>query len=102
MSATNPRAEWEHIASQLPRLQSADLPFVPPKVTPLVNTPECPAHCTSHHVDRTVCCPSCGAECYEVWMHQWPWSEGHYWSEARGKNGAPPYTKECPNCQGGL
>ena len=101
MSSQNPRFEWEHVFQSLHQNQiRTDLPSVPPKVTPLVTNPACPDHCTAHHVDRKIVCGSCGAHVYNAVMHQWPWSEGHYWSRYEPVNGAPDYNRICPNCQG--
>ena len=106
MSAPNPqnsRQQWEEVyhnlASNQPGFQR-DFPQMPPKITPLVNKPQCDDHCTRHEVDRPILCGTCGAHAYNVVAHQWPWSDGHYWHSVEPVNGARPYNKVCPNCEG--
>lgn len=100
------RQEWEQLYHQLSQSGGnvrADFAPVAPKVTPLVNDPTCPEHCTRHEIDREIVC-ACGARPYVVMLHQWPWSEGHYWHKVEPQNGAPPYepARQCPQCQRSL
>lgn len=59
--------------------------------TPIVRTPTCPEHCSGRHtLDRVIACPSCRVAAYQVWSHEYLFTEGHNFHELRPVNGATP------------
>ena len=75
--------------------------------TPAVIRPSCTKHCTGrHHREAVMRCPQCQTVGYELWAHEWLWTEGHYFYERLAVNGSPPYTHDreaqCPDCQAPL
>jgi hypothetical protein len=43
---------------------------------------------------------------YEVWVHEWIFTPGHYFNEMRSVSGSPPFTVDepptCRDCGHGL
>lgn len=71
--------------------------------TPLVKHPTCPEHCSGRHtLDGEIACRHCGVPAYQIWHHEWLYTEGHNFVEVKAVNGAPPYRNEepviCPSC----
>lgn len=57
--------------------------------TPVVRTPTCPDHCSGKHtLDSVIKCPHCQVPAFQVWSHEYVWSEGHNFHEMRPVNGA--------------
>jgi len=97
------REDWARIYGET---RAATLPGSGRHSTPHVPDPKCPGHCSGKHsVDGVIRCDKCGGIAYQVWSHEWPWTEGHNWTEVRPVNKAPIYerfgpTTICPLCKG--
>lgn len=57
--------------------------------TPVVRTPTCPEHCSGRHtLDSVIACPHCRTAAFQVWSHEYLWSEGHNFHVMVAVNGA--------------
>lgn len=97
--------EWNRVYTTLP--PGGGMRGYTPHSTPYVPHPTCPEHCSGkHRVEGVLRCDKCKSEAYRVISHEWPWTEGHHWTEFRPANGAPRYDAFgpmiCPLCGGGI
>ena len=84
---TDPLKEWNEIQRRRPP-ESPVSGFR--HETPRILSPVCPEHCSGrHHREATLLCPQCHGVHYEVWAHEWIWSEAHYFYERKPMHGAP-------------
>ena len=75
--------------------------------TPYVRRPTCAEHCTGLHTrDSVLQCPRCQGVAYEIWVHEWVFTPGHYFNELRPMGSALPVepgaTPRCVDCGVGL
>ena len=70
--------------------------------TPFVRRPTCSEHCSGNHSrDSVLACPHCRAVAYEVWVHEWVFTPGHYFNEVRptSRDLPPIVPGETPMCR---
>lgn len=69
-------------------------------VTPRVHRPVCPDHCSGRHErDGAMACPQCQTVAFELWAHEYAWSDGHFFYERKPVNGYTLTSETHPTCR---
>ena len=69
-----------------------NLPPVKGPEGPHTNRPTCAENCSGRHqADSVLVCAKCQTVAYRVILHEYKWSEGHWFNELVPVAGAPPY-----------
>lgn len=80
---------WSDIHGSGNSRASGSIPMGGQHSTPVVRTPICPDHCSGKHaLDSVILCPHCQAAAFQVWSHEYLWTEGHNFHELLPVNGA--------------